>query len=153
MRLNDPFTYRGTIGGLASYDLTKQYLNMMTQMLAGEKGIRYSRHKDKLKIDTSWDEDFTAGDFIVIEVYRSLDETVYSDIWNDIWLKRYTTSLIKQQWGTNLKKYGGIQLPGGTTLQGQEMYSEAKEEILQLTEELHTMWQDPPSFFVGHIGG
>jgi surfactin synthase thioesterase subunit len=61
--------------------------------------------------------------------------------------------LIKQQWGTNLKKYGGIQLPGGTTLQGQEMYSEAKEEILQLTEELHTMWQDPPSFFVGHIGG
>ena len=64
----------------------------------------------------NWSNDVTAGDFIIIECYRKLDPTTYTDIFNDIYLKRYTTALIKRQWGANLSKFEGVQMLGGVTL-------------------------------------
>jgi hypothetical protein len=66
----------------------------------------------------------------------TITKTGNSDVWDDRFLKKYTTALIKRQWGENLKKFGGIQMPGGVTLNGKEIYDEAIEEIKSLEEDL-----------------
>ena len=76
------------------------------------------------------------GDFIIIECYRKLDPTTYTDIFNDIYLKRYTTALIKRQWGANLSKFEGVQMLGGVTLNGAKLFEEAKQDIEKLEEQI-----------------
>ena len=85
-----------------------------------------------------WSDDVAAGDFIVIEAYRILDPDTYTDVYGDRWLREYTTQLFKRQWGENLKKFEGIQLPGGLQFNGQTIYNEAQEEITRLESEVNT---------------
>lgn len=72
-----------------------------------------------------------------------------SDVWNDRFLKKYTTALIKRQWGANLKKFSGIQMPGGVTLNGQQIYDEAVQEIKEMEDEIYMMGSLPSEIFVG----
>ena len=81
-----------------------------------------------------WSNDVTAGDFIVIECYRKLDPDSYTDIYNDMYLKRYATALIKRQWGSNLSKFDGVTMLGGVTMNGEQIYSQATEEIEKLEQ-------------------
>lgn len=135
-------------GGLQYYTTTKSYLNMMQDIFSGEKSFRFSRHKDRLHIDFDWANSVAVGDWIVIEAYRYILAADNSDVWNDIFLKRYATALIKRQWGLNMKKFQGIQLPGNLQFDGQRIYEEAEEEIKQLETEMYDKYAEPPDFFV-----
>ena len=96
-----------------------------------------------------WKNDVIPGDFMIVEAYRILDPDTYTDVYNDYFLKRYLVSLIKRQWGNNLKKFEGVQMPGGVTLNGQKIFDEAMEEIKDLRQEAQDVWQLPPDMFVG----
>ena len=97
----------------------------------------------------NWSNDVTAGDFIILECYRKLDPTTYTDIFNDIYLKRYTTALIKRQWGANLSKFEGVQMLGGVTLNGAKLFEEAQQDIEKLEEQIQLAYELPPNYMIG----
>lgn len=147
-----PHLFAGATGTqpMAKYASTRSYLSMVEFLLEGEKSVRFVRHKGILRLDMDWSEMLEAGDWILIEAYRKLEGGDDStSVWSDIFLQRYATALIKRQWGINLKKFEGVQLPGGTTFNGTQIYQEAMEEINKLEEEVHDRWSRPPDFFVG----
>ena len=90
-----------------------------------------------------------ADSYIVIECMSIVDPTTYADVYNDLYLKKYLTALLKRQWGTNMMKFDGFQLPGGITLNGRQMYDDAIEEIAGLEEECRLMWAMPDNFLMG----
>lgn len=136
-------------GSLQYYEGAKQYLNLMQDMLVGDKSIRFVRHKNQIRVDVNWSTTFVVGDWIVFEVYTRIDAADNGEVWNDMFLKRYVTALFKKQWGANLKKYAGVSLPGNVTFTGQGLYDEADEEIQQLESEIYSKWSTPPMFMVG----
>ena len=112
--------------------------------------VTFNRHQDIVKLDSiRWGTDITAGQYIVFEGYETLDPETYTDVYNDMWLKRYVTALFKRQWGLNLIKFEGIQLPGGVTLNGRQTFDDANAEIEKLEEQLRLNHEDPPDFFMG----
>jgi hypothetical protein len=102
-----------------------------------------------LFIETRWGTDVKAGEFIIVEGYETVDPATFTDVYNDIFLKKYLTALIKRQWGTNLKKFGGLQLPGGVEINGQQIYDEANEEIKEIEEQMQSRYEMPPLDFMG----
>lgn len=145
--LNDIYSIQST--DIIYYTQVKTQLELLNKLLVGEKPIRFNRHMNRLHIDMDWSLDVTAGEYIVIQCYRVLDPSTYSDVYNDNFLKRFATALIKKQWGNNLKKFEGVQMPGGVTLNGQKIYEEAVEEINELKDEVKNTYQLPVDFFVG----
>ena len=133
------------------FTMLKMHINMINDLMTGQKPVRFNRHMNKLNIDLTWGDggDLAIGDYIIIEAYRSLDPDTYTDVYNDGFLKRYTTALIKRQWGINLKKFEGVQLPGGVTLNGQKIFDEAMEEITELRAEVKSTYELPVDFFTG----
>jgi len=133
------------------YTMLKMHINMINDLMTGQKPIRFNRHMNRLYIDLTWGDggDLAIGDYVIIEAYRSLDPDTYTDVYNDAYLKRYTTALIKRQWGVNLKKFEGVQLPGGVTLNGQKIFDEAMDEIKELREEVKSTYELPVDFFTG----
>ena len=111
------------------YSMLKTELNLINDLMTGQKPVRFNRHMNRLFIDLDWKNEIHEGDYVIVEGWSSLDPDTYTDVYNDGFLKRYCTALIKQQWGINLKKFEGVQLPGGVTLNGQIIYNEATEEI------------------------
>ena len=109
---------------------------MLDHILVGEKPIRFNKYNNKLFVDMDWKTDITVGEYLVIECFRKLDPTVMTDVYNDIYLKRYVTALLKKQWGSNLSKFNGVAMLGGVTLNGQQIYSESLEYIIKLEEEI-----------------
>ena len=93
--------------------------------------------------------DVNVDDFIIIECYRKLDPNTYTDIYNDIYLKRYTTALIKRQWGANLSKFEGVQMLGGVTLNGAKLFEEAQADIEKLEEQIQLAYELPPNYMIG----
>ncbi|MGA1047751.1 MAG: hypothetical protein ACO3UU_07055, partial [Minisyncoccia bacterium] len=131
------------------YSQVKTQLNLINDILVGQKPTRFNRHQNRLYIDMDWNTDVDIGDYLIIEAYRILDPSTYTDVYNDYFLKRYATALIKQQWGVNLKKFEGVQLPGGVTLNGQKIFDEATEELKDLKTEAENTYQLPVDMFVG----
>ena len=117
------------------YQMTLQHLDFLEHILVGEVPIRFSQHQQRLYLDMDWNNDIHVDEFIVIECYRKLDPTQFTDVYNDVWLKKYVTALIKKQWGQNLSKFEGVQLPGGVTLQGRQILEDANTEIEKLEEQ------------------
>ena len=93
--------------------------------------------------------DVDVDEFLIIECYRKIDPATYTDIFDDIYLKRYATALIKRQWGANLSKFQGVQLLGGVEMNGAEIYSQAQEEILRLEEQIMLAFETPIDYMVG----
>ncbi len=120
---------------LHPYYIMRSQLELINQMLVGEVPIRYNRHVNKLYLDMDWNR-VQNGAYVIVEAYMVVDPDEFTDVWNDRWLYRYCTQLIKQQWGTNLKKYSGMQLPGGVMFNGQIIYDEASMEIAKLEAEM-----------------
>jgi len=87
--------------------------------------------------------------YLVLECYRILDPNTYTDVYNDYYLKRYTTALIKQQWGANLIKFEGMVMPGGVTFNGRQLFDDATQELEKLTEEARLNWEEPVDFYTG----
>tara|TARA_Y100000361_G_scaffold100334_1_gene90103 strand:- start:158 stop:547 length:390 start_codon:yes stop_codon:yes gene_type:complete len=129
--------------------MTMQQLDMLDHILVGEKPIRFNQHQNRLYIDMDWAEDVSVDDYLIIECYRKLDPTAYTDIYNDIYLKRYTTALIKRQWGSNLSKFEGVQMLGGVTLNGAKLFEEAQADIEKLEEQIQLAYELPPNYMIG----
>jgi hypothetical protein len=121
--------------GTAYFYGVQQYLGHLDFIMKKEKDFRFNRRMNRLYLDVAWTSDVKVGDVVVAEVYKYLDDSVFAEVLDDIWLKRYTTSLIKKMWGNNLRKYQGMQLPGGVTFNGQQIYDEAIQEIQALENE------------------
>lgn len=150
MMLNDIADMQNFAGDLAYYEQLQQYLSMLDMKLNGTPQVHWTRHLDRLYIfgDIA-DGDIEEGDYIVAEVYTLIDATGDGQLWNDLWLKEYSTALIKQQWGMNLIKFEGVQLPGGVTFNGRQLYDDATAEIEKLRESIRLEWEMPADFFVG----
>jgi hypothetical protein len=104
---------------------------------------------NRLYVDMDWEADGVVGDYMIVECYRILDPDTFTDVYNDMFLKRYATALLKRQWGENLKKFAGVQLPGGVTLNGVVIYQEAIDEITNLESEMQSKYEIPPEFITG----
>lgn len=144
--LND--FYDTTNVSLIDYRMAMERIQFFEEILVGKQPIRYNRHKNVLHIDMDWGR-VVPGNFIIVECYRVVDPETYTDVWKDRWLLRYATALIKKQWGSNLSKFEGMQLPGGVTFNGQQIYNDANEEIRQLEEEMITSYSLPVSDLIG----
>ncbi len=134
--------------GLASYYITQSYLNTLSDTFSADDRISFNQHHDRLQILGSW-EAIKEGDWIAVECYRKVLPERTGDVFNNRWLKKYAIALFKKQWGINLIKFANAQLPGGVQISGQEILNEAQAEIDRLKQELHDMYEEPPSFFVG----
>lgn len=147
LRLNDLYDF--TSESIIHYEMTMRHLDFLDHILVGEKPIRFNQHQNRLYIDMHWAEDVNVDDFIIIECYRKLDPNSYTDIFNDIYLKRYTTALIKRQWGANLSKFEGVQMLGGVTLNGAKLFEEAQADIEKLEEQIQLAYELPPNYMIG----
>tara|TARA_E500000178_G_scaffold355073_1_gene426333 strand:+ start:75 stop:1049 length:975 start_codon:yes stop_codon:yes gene_type:complete len=147
MHLNDVYNLQSA--EMLTYEVTQSHMQLVNDMITGRVPIRFNRHQNQLHLDINWAEELNIGEYLVIECYRYLDPTVYQDVWNDRWLKRYATALIKKQWGENLSKYSGIQMPGGVEFNGQRLIDESNEEITRLEEEMSSSYELPVDFMVG----
>ena len=132
---------------LSRYDLVPFYMNFMNirfieEILVGRQPLRYNRHVNRLHIDMDW-EKLNAGDYIVAHVYEKVDGDTYSDLWGDRWLAEYATCLIKYQWGSNLSKFTGMQLPGGVQFNGADILSQAQMEKDKLEQEMINSYSLP----------
>jgi len=147
LRLNDLYDFSST--SVINYDIVLRHLDFLDHVLVGEKPIRFNQHDNRLYIDMDWSNDLETDEWIVIECYRKLDPTVYTDVYNDIYLKRYVTALFKKQWGANLSKFAGVTMIGGVTLNGQQIFSEAISDIEKLEKEIRDSFELNPAMMIG----
>ena len=147
LRLNDLYDFSST--SIVHYQMTMQHLDFLDHILVGEKPIRFNQLSNRLYIDQDWVNDITADEYIIIECYRKLDPDAHTDIFDDLYLKRYATTLIKRQWGQNLSKFSGTAMLGGVTLNGPELFSTAIDEQQKLEEEIRLNYEEPPHFQQG----
>jgi hypothetical protein len=146
LRLNDLYDLTAT--SLIYFKTVMQHLSMLDFEINGKTRYRFNRRQGRLYLDINWATDVVIGEYIIAKTYRALDPTEYSKVWDEPWLKKYGTALIKKQWGSNLKKFSGLQLPGGVTLDGNALYDEAVNEISQLEDQMINK-AAPLDFYMG----
>jgi hypothetical protein len=147
LRLNDLWDLSST--SYVNYSLTMQHLATLDLIFTGETPIRFNRLTNKLYIDMDWGADIQAGEYIIIEGFVVTDPSAYTRVWNDRLLKKLATAYVKKQWGVNMKKYAGMQLPGGITMNGQQIFDEAVKEIAEVEQNIRDTYEAPPAFLVG----
>tara|TARA_B100000609_G_scaffold57623_1_gene44913 strand:+ start:10 stop:810 length:801 start_codon:yes stop_codon:yes gene_type:complete len=146
--LNDLYAF-GSLD-ILNYFMTKQYLETLDMVLnnGSFQQFRYTQRRDRLYLDI--DKDFLQeGQNLLIEAHRLIDPDDATEMYNDIFVKRYATQLLKKQWGTNLMKYNNVQLPGGVTLNGREIYTDAIAEIEKIESEVLSKYAIPPMDMIG----
>lgn len=148
MALNDMYNL-GFAGTLSNFVHTQQYIQTLNMMINGTPQVEFNRHQNRIYLNIDWERYLAPGNFIIVEGYRVVDPDTFTDVYNDMFLKRYLTALIKRNWGINLKKFEGMELPGGVTLNGQQMYDEATEEIRDIEEEMQLKYEMPIDFYTG----
>jgi len=145
--LND--VYDWSHAKVQNYVSSMERIALLEELFVGKQPLRFNRHMDRLFIDMDWSERTSVGEYLIIEAYRQLDPDTYTSVWGDWWLRRYTTALFKKQWGENLKKFEGMQLPGGVQFNGQTIWNEADEEIKALEEEVVNRYSMPSMDMIG----
>jgi len=147
LRLNDLYDFSST--SIIHYQMTMQQLDLLEHVLVGEVPIRFNQHQNRLYLDMDWEE-MNADEYLIIECYRKVDPDTYTDIYDDMYLKRYATALIKRQWGANLSKFNGVATLGGVTMNGADIYSQSIEEINKLEEEIKEgAFSTPINYMIG----
>ena len=144
--LNDIY-YLGTTEVL-TYAMVKTYLEDIDFLLTTQKQIRFNKRQDRLYLDIDWSS-VKVGDYFVLDCFSTLDPNDYARIWNDSFLKKYLTLLIKKQWGQNLIKFQGVKLPGGVELNGRQIYDDAQRELDILMERMSSTYELPPLDMIG----
>ena len=144
--LNDLYNFSSV--DILSYAMVKRYLEDVDFLLNTEKQIRFNQRQDRLYLDVDWG-DVTKDDYLIIDCYRLLDPNDFSRVWNDSFLKRYVTQLIKRQWGQNLMKFQGVKLPGGVELNGRQIYDDAQKELDVIREVMSNTYELPPLDMIG----
>jgi|TARA_A100001201_G_C4074189_1_gene196799 hypothetical protein len=144
--LNDIYYFGST--EILTYAMTKRYLEDIDFALTTQKQIRFNQRQDRLYLDIDWGS-VTVDDYIVIDCYRLLDPNDFSRVYNDSFVKRYLTALIKRQWGQNLIKFQGVKLPGGVELNGRQIYDDAEKELDKIKEVMSNTYELPPFDMIG----
>jgi len=133
---------------MLTYNMTRTYLADLEFALTTQKQFRFNQRMDRLYLDISWGE-LTPGDYLVIDCFRTLDPNDYTRVWNDSFLKKYTTALLKKQWGQNLIKFNGVKLPGGVELNGRDIYEDGVKELEVIQEMMSNTYELPPLDMIG----
>jgi len=144
--LNDVYFYGST--ELLTYAMTKTYLEDINFLLTTQKQIRFNKRQNRLYLDIDWSS-VSADEFLVFDVFRTLNPNDYAKVYNDSFLKRYFTALLKKQWGTNLIKFQGVKLPGGVELNGRQIYDDAMNDLTIIREQMSNTYEIPPLDFIG----
>ena len=147
LRLNDLYDFSDI--SVIHYQMTMWQLDLLDMLLVGEKPIEFNQTSDRLYINMAWGDDLTVGEYIIMECYRKLNAAEYTKAYNDFWLKRYATALIKRQWGENLIKFQGVTMLGGVSMNGETIYNEAIREIGELETDGRLTWEEPLLFDIG----
>jgi|TARA_B100000035_G_scaffold246666_1_gene215356 hypothetical protein len=144
--LNDIYYWGST--EILTYAMTKRYLEDIDFALNTQKQVRFNQRQDRLYLDIDWGA-VKKDDYVVIDCYRLIDPNDYSRVWNDSFLKRYVTALIKRQWGQNLIKFQGVKLPGGIELNGRQIYDDAEKDLENIREVMSNTYELPPLDMIG----
>jgi hypothetical protein len=147
LRLHELYDFTST--SYVNYVLTQQHIRTLDLLFSGEVPIRFNRNSNRLYIDWDWNNDLDVGEWLIIEGFIILDPNDYTKVWNDRLLKKLSTAYIKKQWGTNMKKFQGMQLPGGIMMNGQQIFNEAVQEIQELEQQIRDTFEQPPQFILG----
>ena len=148
LRLHELWDF--TSVNMLNYTMTMQHLRNLELLFTGEVPIRYQRHTNRLYLDLAWgSSELPEGAVVVAEGYKMIDPAVYTDVYDDRWLKEYSTELLRRQWGDNLRKFQGITLPGGVQLNGDKIYQDALAQIRRLEEEMQDKYEIPCSMMMG----
>ena len=144
--LNDLYYFNSV--ELLQYAMVKSYLEDIDFLLTTDKQIRFNKRQNRLYLDIDWSSQ-SADNYIVIDCYRILNPNDFTKIYNDSFLKKYLTALMKRQWGQNLIKFRGVKLPGGIELNGRELYEDGEKEIESIMQKMSTEYELPPYDFIG----
>ena len=135
---------------MLNYYMVKQWMETIDMVLNNGSFVefRFNQRQDRLYLDVGkdmLDEDV----YVIIDCYRALDPDTFTQVYNDPFVKKYTTALIKRQWGQNLIKFNGIQLPGGVSMNGRELYTDAVNEIAEMMAKSSSTFELPPMDMIG----
>ena len=144
--LNDLYQFNSI--ALLQYAMTKSYLEDIDFLLTTDKQVRFNKRQDRLYLDIDWGAE-SVDNWLVLDCYRALDPTSFTQVYNDVFLKQYLTALIKRQWGQNLSKFKGVKLPGGIEMNGGEILQQAESELESLRSRMATEYELPPYDFIG----
>ena len=144
--LNDLYNFNSV--DLLQYAMTKSYLEDIDMLLTTDKQIRFNKRQDRLYLDIDWKAE-NPGTFFIMDCYRALDPAAFSGVYNDTFLKKYLTAIIKKQWGQNLIKFTGVKLPGGIELNGRQLYDDAERELDSIQQRMMTEYELPPLDMIG----
>jgi len=144
--LNDLYQFNSV--NLLQYSMTKTYLEDIDFLLTTDKQLRFNKRQGRLYIDMDWGSE-TKDTYLIIDCYRILDPNTFTGVYNDSFLKKYVTALIKRQWGQNLLKFRGTRLPGGVELNGRELYEDAERELEDIKQRMTQEYELPPYDFIG----
>ena len=144
--LNDLYYFNSV--ELLQYSMVKSYLEDIDFLLTTDKQVRFNKRQNRLYLDIDWGAQ-SENDFFVIDCYRILDPNDFTSVYNDSFVKKYLTALMKRQWGQNLIKFRGVKLPGGIELNGREIYEDAERELEQIRERMSMDYELPPYDFIG----
>ena len=144
--LNDLYYFNSV--ELLQYAMVKSYLEDIDFLLKTDKQIRFNKRQNRMYLDIDWSQQ-KVDNFLIIDCYRILDPNDFTKVYNDSFLKKYLTSLIKRQWGQNLIKFRGVKLPGGIELNGREIYEDAEKELEDIKQRMVLEYELPPYDFIG----
>ena len=144
--LNDLYTL--TSVSMVPYYMVMEHLALISEMLVGQQPIRFNRHMNRVYIDMDWNS-INNNEFLLIEAYEVIDPAIWSQVWSDRWLQNYTTAKLKYQWGSNLTKFVGVNLPGGVQFNGERILSDAESEIAKMEQEMISSYSLPVSDMTG----
>ena len=146
MFLNDIYYWGAT--EMLTYAMTKTYLSDIDFLLTTEKQIRFNQRMDRLYLDFDW-QTLNPGDYLILDCFRALNPNDYTRVWNDSFLKKYATALMKKQWGQNLLKFQGVKLPGGVELNGRQIYDDGEKDLETIREMMSNTYEIPPLDMIG----
>tara|TARA_R100000008_G_C3584853_1_gene171376 strand:+ start:2727 stop:3584 length:858 start_codon:yes stop_codon:yes gene_type:complete len=144
--LNDMYQFNSI--DLLQYSMVKTYLEDIEFILTTDKQIRFNKRQGRMYLDIDWGSE-TKDTFLIIDCYRILDPNTFTGVYNDSFLKKYLTALIKRQWGQNLLKFRGTKLPGGVELNGRELYEDAERDLEDIKQRMSLEYELPPYDFIG----
>lgn len=144
--LNDLYYFNSV--ELLQYAMVKTYLEDIDHLLTTDKQVRFNKRQNRLYLDIDWGSE-SADNWLILECYRALDPVDFSKVYNDSFVKKYLTALIKRQWGQNLIKFQGVKLPGGIELNGRQIYDDAERELQDIKQRMTLEYEMPPLDMIG----
>jgi hypothetical protein len=147
IRLND--FYNLTSSSYTYYVIAREHLSMLDMIVTGEIPYEFNKKTSSIKVFMDWGGRTSVGEYIVFQATRIVDPDSYEKVFNDVWVKEYTTALFKRQWGANLSKYANYTLPGGLVVNGEKILMDATQDVLRLEEHLRDTYEAPPMMLVG----